>query len=103
MDDFLKVTCPDCKTVLIVRRKNGEVVEVRRPLLEDSTGNRFQDAELKVKREKETIARKFEEAKKREQTKFDRLNALFDENIKRAREEGPIRKVNPLEGEPYEP
>lgn len=103
MDDFLKVTCPDCKTVLIVRRKDGEVVEVRRPLLDDSTGNRFQDAELKVKREKETIARKFEEAQKREKTKFDRLNALFDENMKKAREEGPIRKVNPLEGEPYEP
>lgn len=102
MDEFLKVSCPDCKTVLIVRRKDGEVVEVRRPILEDSSGNRFQDAELKVKREKETIARKFEEARKRELNKFERLNALFDENMKRVREEGPVKKVNPLEGEPIE-
>jgi hypothetical protein len=102
MSDFLKVSCPDCKTILIVRRRDGEVVEVRRPLLDESTGDRFQDAELKVKREKETIARKFEEAKKREQNKFERLNALFDENMKKAREEGPVKKVNPLEGDPFE-
>jgi len=103
MDEFLKVTCPDCKTLLIVRRKDGAVVEVRKPLLQEATGDRFQDAELKVKREKETIERKFQEARKREQNKFDRLNALFDENMKKAREEGPVKKVNPLEGEPYEP
>ncbi len=102
MDEFLKVTCPDCNTILVVRRKDGEVVEVRKPLLKDSTGDRFQDAELKIKREKETIARKFAEAKKREETKFERLNALFDENMKKAREE-PVKKVNPLEGEPFEP
>ncbi len=103
MEEFLKVTCPDCKTILVIRRKDGEVVEVRKPLLEDSTGDRFQDAELKIRREKETIARKFEEAKRREETKFDRLNALFDENMKKASEEGAVKKVNPLEGEPFEP
>ncbi len=90
--DFLEIACPECKTVLIVRRKDGKIVEVRKPILEDSTGNRFADAEKKVRQEKETIARKFEEAKAKEKTKMARLDALFNESLKRVKEEGPITK-----------
>ena len=98
MEQFLKIQCPDCKTVLIVRRRDGKIVEVRKPILEDSTGDRFKDAELKVKREKDVIARKFEEAKEREKGKIDRLNKLFEEGLKRAKEEGgPPERVNPMD------
>ena len=98
MSDFLEVACPECKTILIVNRRDGKIVEVRKPLIEDSTGDRFEDATRKVKREKETIARKFEEAKKRESEKMDRLNAIFEEGLKKARKEGPIEKpFNPME------
>ena len=92
MDDFIEVACPECKTILIVRRKDGKIVEVRKPIIEDSTGNRFEDAMLKVKREKDTIAKKFEEAKKREQSKMERINAQFEEGLKRAKAEGPVSK-----------
>ncbi len=99
-NDFFEVPCPECKTVMIVRRKDGKVVEVRKPILDDadSTGNRFADAEKKVRGEKDAITKKFEEAKERERTKMDRLNALFKENLERAKQEGPITKpVGPFD------
>lgn len=90
--DFFEVTCPGCTTVLIIRRRDGKVVEVRKPILENSSGDRFKDAEMKVKGEKERIAKQFEEAREREKNKMDRLNALFNEGLKRAKEEGPVKK-----------
>lgn len=98
MDDFLNVTCPDCKTVLVVNRRDGKVVEVRKPIIENSTGDRFEDAILKVRGEKDEVARKFEAAKNKEKNKMERLNAMFEEGLKRAREEGPVTKpLNPME------
>lgn len=97
MDDFLTIKCPGCETVLIVNRREGNIVEVRKPIIDDSSGNRFADAELKVKREKDTIAKKFEEAKEREKNKMDRLNALFDEGMKKAKDDGEVEKFNPFE------
>ena len=97
MSRFLEVKCPDCKNVLIVNANDGKVVEVRKPILKDSSGDRFADAERKIREEKETIARKYEEAREKEKSKMDRLNALFDENLKRAREEGPTRPENPMD------
>ena len=91
-NDFFEVPCPGCKTVLIVRRKDGKVVEVRKPILEQSSGDRFKDAEQKVRGEKDAIAKKFEEAREREKNKMDRLNALFKENLEKAKAEGPIVK-----------
>ena len=92
MPDFFEVKCPECETILIVRRRDGKIVEVRKPLLEDSSGDRFEDAMEKVRQESDTIAKKFEEAKEREKNKMERLEAIFKEGIERAKEEGPIRK-----------
>lgn len=91
-DDFLQVTCPDCKTILIVNRRDGKVVEVRKPLLADSTGDRFEDAFLKVKRSKSELEKKVESAKERERTKMERLDQLFKEGLEQAKKEGPIQK-----------
>jgi uncharacterized Zn finger protein (UPF0148 family) len=92
VDDFLKVTCPDCKHILIVNRRDGKVVEVRKPLLEESTGDRFQDAMLKVKRSTNELEKKVEGAKERERQKMDRLNQIFKEGLEQARKEGPVEK-----------
>lgn len=98
MSDFFEVPCPECKTILIVRRRDGKIVEVRKPILENSTGDRFEDATQKVRGEKERIAKKFEEAQEREKNKMERLNALFQEGLKRAKEEGPAeRPFNPMD------
>ena len=100
MQEFINVKCPCCNTVMVVRARDGQTVEVRKPILEEaeSTGKRFDDAEKKVRGEKDAIARKFEEARERERTKMDRLNALFKEGLDRANAEGPITKpVNPFD------
>lgn len=97
MKDFFEVACPGCKTILIVSRKDGKIVEVRKPILEQSTGSRFEDAEKKIREEKDTIARKFEEARERERTKIDRLNALFKEGLERAKDEPITKPFNPMD------
>ena len=91
-DDFLEIKCPGCELILIVRRRDGKVVETRKPILEDSTGDRFEDAMLKVRRSKGEIEKKFEEARAREKGKMERLNALFKEGLQKAEQEGPITK-----------
>lgn len=98
MKEFHEVKCPDCQTILIVRSRDGKVVEVRRPILEDSTGDRFEDAMIKVRGEKDAVAKKFEEAKAREKDKISRLNKLFDDRLKEVKAEGPVEKpFNPME------
>ena len=92
-EDFIQIACPECQSILIVRRRDGKLVETRKPILKDSTGDRFEDARLKVKGLKDEVERKVEEAKARERGKMDRLNALFEEGLKKQREEGgPIEK-----------
>lgn len=91
-EDFLEITCPDCRTILIVRRRDGKILETRQPLLEDSSGDRFEDAYERVKRSTGELERKVEEARAREKNKMERLDALFKEGLDRAREEGPIKK-----------
>ena len=92
-EDFFEIKCPDCQTVLIVRRRDGKIVETRKPIVKESTGDRFEDARLKVKGMKDEVERKVEEAKQREKTKMDRLNALFEDGLKKQREEGgPVKR-----------
>jgi hypothetical protein len=88
-DEFFEIACPDCKSILIVRRRDGKLMEVRKPIIEDSTGDRFEDAFKKVKRSQGEIERKVAEAQERERTKMDRLNALFKEGMEQAQKEGP--------------
>ena len=89
-DEFWEIPCPECQTILIVRRRDGKLMEVRKPILKESTGDRFEDAFLKVKRSKAEVERKVEEARERERTKMDRLNALFKEGMEQAQKDGPV-------------
>lgn len=91
-DDFLEVKCPECETVLIVDKRNGKVVETRKALIADTTGDRFEDAFKKVKRSQGEVERRVAEARERERNKMDRLNALFKEGLEKAEKEGPISK-----------
>ena len=87
MDDELKITCPCCKTILIVDKK-GKILEERRPILEESTGDRFEDAFKKVKGAKDLAEAKFREAQQKEKDKMSRLESLFNEGMKKAQESG---------------
>ncbi|MCX7011742.1 MAG: hypothetical protein NTW86_04115 [Candidatus Sumerlaeota bacterium] len=88
MDDTIKVECPCCKTILVINRHKGTVLEQRKPILEQSTGNRFEDAVLKVRKSKEAVEQKFAEAQKKERERKDKLESLFEKELKRVKESG---------------
>ncbi|MEO8376555.1 MAG: hypothetical protein ABI579_02705 [Candidatus Sumerlaeota bacterium] len=89
--ETLKVTCPDCKNVLLVDKKTGQVIEVRRPILDDSTGDRFEDARLKVLDSNNRAEKLFQEAKQKEKDKFAKLDAIFKEKREEFKDQ-PIEK-----------
>lgn len=88
--ETLEIKCPGCDTVLIVNRKNGKVLEVRKPLLDkdEATGDRFDDARKRVDQMQERIDQKVEAAKKAEREKLARLDALFKERKSEIEEKG---------------
>jgi flagellar biosynthesis/type III secretory pathway protein FliH len=91
-EDFLEIRCPECEVILIVDKRSGKVVETKKSIIEDNTGDRFEDAFKKVKRSKTEVEQKIQEARKREQNKFDRLNTIFKAGMEKAEKEGPIEK-----------
>jgi len=79
MNDTLTIKCPDCENVLLVDKKTGEIIEVRRPIVDQSSGDRFKDARAKVMDSKNRAERLFQEAKAKEHDKKARLEAFFNE------------------------
>lgn len=86
------ITCPDCKTILIVDRASGKVLETRKPLVEKSSGDRFGDAFTKMKQDQknregalDNIAEKLETKKKNAEELF---RASIDE-AKKSKDEKP--------------
>ncbi len=88
MSETMKVNCPICKSVLVVEKKTGKVVETRKPILEESTGDRFEDAFLKVKKSSAIAEEKFRAAREKEKHKREKLDALFSERLKEVKEKG---------------
>lgn len=95
--ETLSVKCPDCKNILIVDKKTGQVVEVRRPIVEDSTGDRFEDARQRVMTQKERAEKLFEEAREKEKNKFDRLESLFKEKAAEYKDKPIEKPENPFD------
>lgn len=96
--DTIQVNCPCCNTILIVERKSGNVLEERKSILQESTGDRYEDALLKVKQRPGQAAEKFNRFQAEQDARKARLNALFDDRIKEHAESGEeVEKVNPLE------
>jgi hypothetical protein len=89
MDHTLTIRCPGCQSVLIVDRITGEVLETRKPLVEDSTGDRFQDAVKKIKQDSQQAEAKFRQAKEAEKNKHADLDALFKKSMEQVKKEGP--------------
>ncbi len=98
MDDVHEVTCPCCKTILIIERRTGKLIEERRPILDQSTGDRYQDALKKVKERGAVAEEKFQKFQKERGGKMDKLDALFKDALKKA-EDSPDKgkPINPLD------
>lgn len=97
MSDTFNIPCPCCDTILVVERKTGKIIEQRKPILEESSGDRYEDALKKVRQRPGQAEEKYSRFQAEQDAKKARLNALFDERLKEINESGDIEKVNPLE------
>lgn len=98
MNDTVNVTCTCCNTILVVEKKTGQVLEERKPIIEETTGDRYEDALKKVRGRAGEAEEKFARFKTDQDARKARLNALFDERVKEIQDSGEdVEKVNPLE------
>lgn len=98
MSETYNISCPCCDTILVVERKTGKVVEQRKPILEESSGDRYEDALKKVRQRPGQAEEKYSRYEEEQAAKKARLNALFDERLKEISDSGEdVEKVNPLE------
>ena len=91
----INIKCPCCDTILVVNRATGEVIEVRKPLVEETSGDRFKDALRAEKEHSKKIENLFEETLSEIERKKAERQKLFEENLKKTREEG-IDDYNPI-------
>ena len=87
---------PHCGTILVVWRRDGKALEVRKPLLEESTGDRFEDAFLKVKKRPKEVDERITAAKQKENERLRGADDFFRQALARARESDD-KTVNPLD------
>jgi uncharacterized Zn finger protein (UPF0148 family) len=97
MEETFKITCPGCKTVLVVQRRDGKILEVRKPILEESTGDRFEDAFKKVKGRRTELTKKVDDAKKHEKERLKGADSFFKQALERAKESGDDKPPNPMD------
>ena len=96
-----EIKCPDCNTILIVDRLSGKILEVRKPLLEESesTGDRFEDARKRVESSHDRVNEKVEEVQRAQKEKMAKLDALFSERKKEIEDSGePVEKPDSVFG-----
>jgi len=83
---YFEIKCPCCNTILVIDRIDGKVIEERRPILEQSTGDRFKDALIKSKQQKVTIENKFKESEKAHKKRSESLQNIFNDSLKKVNE-----------------
>ncbi len=88
MEKDIKVNCPCCDSILIVDRISGKILETRRPLVEQSSGDRLEDAFLKSKQDKEKVASAFDNIKEKQEEKKKLAEDLFNASLKSAKDSG---------------
>ena len=91
---YFEIKCPCCNTILVIDRIDGKVIEERRPILEQSSGDRFKDALIKSKQQKVTIEKKFKESEKAHKKRSESLQNIFNDSLKKVNESDD--KLKPL-------
>ncbi len=77
--DIFEVKCPGCDSILVIDPKKKKVIETKKPITDDSSGDRFEDARKKVLSSTEAAEAKFKEAQQKEKDKYAKMDALFNE------------------------
>jgi len=88
MKETFAVKCPKCETILIIDRRTGKTLEVRKPLVKASSGDRFEDAILKMKKDKATSETEFDKAMSGLDSRSKKLDKMFKESLKEVQEDG---------------
>lgn len=94
MSDNLKITCPCCRTELVLDRDSGEVLSETRPKADAE--RTFDDAFREVKAGAAKREEAFTKAFDRTRNLDDLLEKKFEEARKKAKDD-PSRPVNPLD------
>ena len=92
-----EIKCPCCDTILVIERINGKIVEVKKPIIEQSTGDRFKDALIKTKQHKVTVEKKFKESEEAHKKRSESLENIFNKSLKKVKESDDKSKpLNPF-------
>ena len=83
----LNITCPCCDTILVVNKDTGEVLEERKPLVKNSSGDRFKDALQAEKDHSEKLSSLFSESISNVSKKDKERQQLFEDSLNKARTE----------------
>lgn len=92
MDKFFKIKCPICKSILIIDRFSGKIEETRKPLVKETTGDRFQDAFKKLQDDKAQAEGKFQKLANEEKNKKKKINDIFKQQMDKVKKEGVVEK-----------
>lgn len=87
MERELKVACPCCGSILFIDRISGEITETRKPLVEDSSGDRLTDAFSKQKLDKEKRGAIFDTFKETHEKKKKLAEELFKASLEDAKKD----------------
>ena len=87
MEKELRITCPCCRSILIVDRISGEILETRKPLVEQSSGDRLKDAFLKQQKDKEKRDSLFSNIKDIQEKKKKLAEELFNASLDDAKKD----------------
>jgi len=93
------ITCPCCQTILVINRDTGKILEERKPLVDDPSGDRFADAMRARKEHADKMKTLFDKSLTSVAEKDEERRSVFEESLKKAREEGadddrPIRDID---------
>ena len=98
MPETFEVTCPGCKRRLIIQFPPGKIIEVRERLVEESTGDRFEDAVEKVGQDSARVREKFEQSREQMPGRKEALEEKFKDSLKSVdpadRENEPPREID---------
>ena len=67
--------------------KEGKIIEVRKPIIEETTGDRLKDAMIKAKKRQDEADSIFQQAKEKGKERRSKFDSMFKESVEKAKEE----------------
>ncbi len=87
MEKEIRIICACCDSVLIIDRVSGKLLECRKPLVEESSGDRLTDAFSKTEQDKEKRNAIFDNMKEIKEKKKKMAEELFKTSLDDAKKD----------------